>query len=411
MRAEIAGRLAAIPRFHWAYFCAHLGLFFGYIPFFGLLLPVRVAEISKDALYDQSAIVLIGSVTASVAGVFSGRLCDAWNRRTGQRRPIIWAGLTVIMASYAVFAYSLSVAALMAAIIVLQIGINLTLAGLGAMFALHTAAGDKARLASVVNLCLPIANLGILLGASGDGVGASGGQLAALCAVMAALFLPMMAWRGAGTPLITARAARAAHRVYAAIPDTASYLGVFGARLLVQFSGALLLTFAQPYLLSRFPEYSAGRVQDVFVLMVVAAAILAVPVALTATWAAAARVNPLTINMASAALLAAAMAVLAVAVSPVLIIIGYAVFMSAMVSYLAIDTAVIAQWLAASPALATRLGLMNLANTLPGIALPAMILAFGEGASAALPLLFAMTAAGAGIAAITLGWARARVGT
>ena len=367
-RAKGRGRLAAIPRFHWAYFGAHLGLFFGYIPFFGLFLPVRVAQISDSALYDQSIIVLTGSVAASIAGVFSGRISDAWHRRTGQRRPIIWAGLSVIVSSYVLFAYSGTITALIGAIIVLQIGINLTLAGLGAMFALHTAAGDKARLASVVNLCLPIANLGILLGASGDGVGASGGQLAALCAVMAALFLPMMAWRGAGTPLMTAKAARAAHRVYAAIPDTASYLGVFGARLLVQFSGALLLTFAQPYLLSRFPEYSAGRVQDLFVLMVVAAAMLAVPVALTATWAAAARVNPLTINMASAALLAAAMAVLAVAVSPVLIIIGYAVFMSAMVSYLAIDTAVIAQWLAASPALATRLGLMNLANTLPGIA-------------------------------------------
>ncbi len=377
-----------------------------YIPLFGLFLPVRVAQVSDMPLIDQAAIVLVGSIVASVAGVMAGRICDAVFARTGSRNPVLWAGLATIGGSYALFSSTGTIMGLLIAVTVLQIGINLVLAGLNALFAEHVAPQDKAQLASMVNLCLPVANLGLALlggGAAGD----MSLRLFAIGGMTLALSLPLLTWRGGGTQQAVDSASRPTHWLFAATPAMPIWVAVFAARFFVQLSAALLLTFVQPYLAAALPD--AAAVTQTILYMVILAAIISLPTALGAARLAAWRVNPLTLLQAAAIVLAIAMATLTLAPSTAAITISYAAFMAALVTYLAIDTAVIAQWLAHSPIVATRLGVMNLANTLPGIIIPAFLLSVGGPAAQGLVGAFTLTAVGSGISVLLLGYVKHRL--
>jgi hypothetical protein len=397
-----AGRIPFI----WAYWAAHLGLMLSYIPLFGLFLPVQVAQVSDMPLTDQAAIVLVGSIVASLAGVMAGRICDVVFARTGSRQPMLWAGLATIGGSYALFAATGTITGLLVAVMVLQVGINLVLAGLNALFAKHVAPQDKAQLASMVNLCLPVANLGLAL-LSGGAAEDMSLRLFAIGGMTFALFLPLLTWRGGGAEQASDAASRPAHWLYAAAPAMPVWMAVFAARFLVQLSAALLLTFVQPYLATVLPN--AAAVTQTILYMVVLAAIISLPIALGAAKLAAWRVNPLTLLQAAAGILAFAMATLTLAPSAAAITFSYAAFMAALVTYLAIDTAVIAQWLAHSPVVATRLGVMNLANTLPGILIPAFLLSVGGSAAQGLVGAFTLTAVGGGIAVLLLGFAKGRL--
>lgn len=377
-----------------------------YIPLFGLFLPVRVAQMSDMPLTDQAAIVLVGSIVASLAGVMAGRLSDAVFTRTGSRQPMLWTGLATIGISYGLFAYTGTIMGLLIAVMILQIGINLVLAGLNALFAKHVAPQDKAQLASMVNLCLPVANLGLALlggGAAGD----MSLRLFAIGGITLALFLPLLTWRGGGAGQAEDAASRPTHWLYNAALAMPIWIAVFAARFFVQLSAALLLTFVQPYLAAVLPDATA--VTQTILYMVILAAIISLPTAIGAARLAAWRVNPLTLLQAAAGVLAIAMATLTLAPSSAAITISYAAFMAALVTYLAIDTAVIAQWLAHSPVVATRLGVMNLANTLPGILIPAYLLSVGGPAAEGLVGAFTLTAVGSGITVLLLGFAKRRL--
>ena len=407
MPAKIIPEKGRSISFTWAYWAAHLGLMLSYIPLFGLFLPVRVAEVSAMPLTDQAAIVLAGSIVASVAGVMAGRISDAVFARTGSRRPMLWAGLATIAGSYMLFASTGSIAGLLIAVVVLQIGINLVLAGLNALFAEHVAPQDKPQLASIVNLGLPIANLGLALlggGAAGD----MSLRLFAIGGMTIGFFLPILFGGHGRNAAAIDGSARPAHWLYAAMPNAPTWAAVFAARFFVQMSAALLLTFVQPYLAAVLPD--AAAVTDTILLMVLLATIMSLPIALGAARLAAWRVHPLTLLQVAAAVLALAMATLTLAPTTTALTISYAAFMAALVTYLAIDTAVIAQWLAHSPVVATRLGVMNLANTLPGILIPAFLLSIGGPATQGLVAAFTVTAVGSGLAVVLLIFAKRQLG-
>ena len=399
--------MGRIP-FPWAYWAAHLGLMLSYVPLFGLFLPVRVAQISAAPITDQAAIVLIGSIVASLAGVMAGRLSDAVFKRTGTRRPMLWAGLVTISGSYALFAWSNSIAYLIAAVVVLQIGINLALGGLNALFAHHVAPQNKPQLASIVNLGLPLANLGLLMigsaGANGMGL-----RLALLALLVSGLFLPILTWRAQVIGPEGTLLERPSHWLYDVRPAGHIWIAIFTARSLVQLSAALLLTFAQPYLVAIWPETGDIGANDLLLYIAVCAAIVSIPLSLGAAHLAVRRVNPLALLQGSALALACAMMLFTLSAHFVTLVLGYTLFMSALVTYLAIDTAVIAQWLAQSRNVATRLGMMNLANTVPGIFVPAfVVLADGPGL-AGLSAAFVLTAMGSGIAVLLIAFAKYRL--
>ena len=379
-----------------------------YIPLFGLFLPVRVAQVSDMPLTDQAAIVLVGSIVASLAGVMAGRVCDAVFARTGSRQSMPWAGLVTIGSSYAVFANSGGLAGLLIAVIFLQVGINIVLAGLNALFAVSVAAQDKPQLASIVNLGLPIANLGLLVigGAGTDGMGL---RLALLSVIALLCFIPILTWRGHARPMPVGVLERLSHWLYAARPEGSVWLAMFAARSLVQLSGALLLTFAQPYLAAVSPPKDNGGPNAILLYIAVCAAIVSVPATLFAAHLAVKRVNPIGILQVGALVLAGAMVLFTLSESFATIVLGYTLFMAALVTYLAIDTAVIAQWLAHSPVVATRLGVMNLANTLPGILIPAFLLSVGGPAAQGLVGAFTLTAVGGGFAVLLLAFANGRL--
>lgn len=338
---------------------------------------------------------------ASLAGVLAGRISDAVFHHTGSRKPMLWAGLVVIGASYFLFAFAATLTGLLVAVIILQFGINLVLGGLNALFAVHVPSHDKARLASMVNLCLPIANLGLVLFGEG-GEHAMGGGLFLIGVLMALMFVPIFIWSGQRHGPTPGRGDRPAHTVYSARPVAVIWMAVFGARFFIQLSAALLFTFVQPYLSAVLGTSAASHTLKS---MVILAAILSLPVAIGAAQLAAWRVNPLRVLQGAALILSVALTMMTFVTSATIIMASYATFMAGLVTYLAVDTAVVAQWLAGSPVVATRLGMMNLANTLPGIIIPAFLLAAGGTAAQGLSHAFGLTAAGAAIAVILLAYA------
>jgi hypothetical protein len=72
---------------------------------------------------------------------------------------------------------------------------------------------------------------------------------------------------------------------------------------------------------------------------------------------------------------------------------GYGLFHVALIAYLALDTALVAQILDRAARPGEVLGYMNLANTLPSIVVPTLVLALSSGTTEALwPTGFAATA-------------------
>lgn len=377
-----------------------------YIPVFGLFLPVSVSTVSANPLVDQSIILLIGGITASLAGVLAGRLSDWVFQKLASRRPMIWAGLMTIGASYALFANAAAVAGLVAAIIVLQIGINLVLGGLNALFAVHVAIGQKAHLASMVNLCLPIANIGLMV-LGGAAAHEMGMRLAVLGLFTLGLSAPILLWRLGQQEADSTPNVGQPHPIYGMSPALPTWITVFAARFFVQLSAALLLAFVHPYLVSKVNGISeAERLLNI---MVVLAAIVSLPLAIIAARLATRRFNPLAVLQCAAAILALAMGSLALTPTHGVIIVSYAMFMAALVTYLAIDTAIISQWLAHSPEVATRLGIMNLSNTLPGLIIPSYLLMTGGTVAKGLSGALFITAVGALLSLVLLARAKAKL--
>jgi len=100
-----------------------------YIPFLTILLPLRASDIADNDVLGMLAIAaFLGAIAASLANIGFGWASD----KTGQRRPWICAGLALSTVLLLTTVYAKSPAALIAIIVLWQIGLNMMLAPLSA---------------------------------------------------------------------------------------------------------------------------------------------------------------------------------------------------------------------------------------------------------------------------------------
>ena len=231
------------------YALAYAGLFVSFIPFVSVLLPLKVTAVAdgENRVALLSAAALGGAAVASIANLVFGALSDRAYRLRGTRRPLILAGLVLLILAYALFHFSSTGTSMLVAVALLQIAINMMFAPVGAIMADEVPDAQKGLVAGLMGAAHPFSSL-VAVGVTLHAVAPEGMRYALLCAVIAALVLPM---------LLLIRERRDA------LPEPppalrvrrrADFARIWIARVLVQIAGNGLSTYGLFYFLAVLGE-------------------------------------------------------------------------------------------------------------------------------------------------------------
>ncbi len=390
-------------RFAWVYATANVGAFLCFVPLIGLLLPRRMAELDPaTSLVSLSWALLCGAVAASLANLAGGAISDRVVVRFGSRLPLIAFGLVATCLSFLPVALAANPPQLVAAFVLFQLCFNLMFAPLAALVTDYIADADKGRMFGLLNLALPISQGSIFLIAS-SGATALPQGLALIVPVIIVLFLPLLLGSRAGT----ARRLPEMHRADAApasghpLTVTRDFLFAWTARLLVQCASVAVSSYLFLHLsglvpqgegLGDDPERWFGQLS-----------LLSALIGVIAGWGiglASDRIGRRRPFLwVSALAVAAGCLAIATATGRWQVDTGFALFAAGLAGFLTIDGALVAQLVGRAPNRAFLLGVLNLTNTVPGIAVPALTIAVGQMADAASALLFTAVALCAACAA------------
>ena len=356
-------------RYAFAFFGAHLS----FIPLFALLLPRRVAAAAPDhAIALLSILLLAGGIAASLAHIAAGRFSDCWLQRHGDRRGVIMIGLAALFAAQLTLAFATGEAALLAAIVVFQLGLNLMFAPLGALLADHVPNARKGRVAGWLNASLPLSSLGTTLAAflfPSDGPGgflliAAIGGVAVLPLLVRWPFSPVAALdrdsekeqRGGST---------------AGAGQRADYVSLWTARLFIQLGAAFVINYFFLYLVERgsapSPTQMMGSLAALATILSVASAIAA------GHWSDRSGQRRPTMIAASLACATGLLGMASTAFWP-MVVAAFILFHVGLTAFLSVDSAMVTQLLSTHERRGELLGVMNLTNTIPSILVPALAL-------------------------------------
>lgn len=392
-----------VRRFALVYATANLGAFLCFVPLIGLLLPRRMAELDPaTSLVSLSWALLCGAVAASLSNLLWGAISDRVVLRFGSRLPLIALGLAATCLSFLPLVLAADSVQLVAAFVLFQLCFNLLFAPLAALVTDYVADADKGRMFGLLNLALPISQGSIFLIASIDATAMSRG-LELIVPVVIMLFLPLLLGNRPGTArrfpdLHRADAVPKSGRPHAVTRD---FLFAWTARLLVQCASVAVSSYLFLHLSGlavqgggggNDPERWFGQLS-----------LLSALIGIIAGWSIGlasdriARRRPFL--WASALAVAAGCLTIATATGRGQVDAGFGLFAAGLAGFLTIDGALVAQLVGRAPNRAFLLGVLNLTNTIPAIAVPALTIAVGEMAEAASSVLFLAVAACAACAA------------
>jgi MFS family permease len=390
----------------WTFPLAYFGAHLAFMPVLVLLLPRRVEAIAGGgAPLALSWILLAGAVAASAGNILAGHWGDGWLRRYGSRRGLIVLGLAALLASFGLLAITKTVAQAAAALIAFQLALNLAFAPLGALLADYVPDDTKGAVAGLMGAALPasfggISLLGWLFPADSVSAFLINGLLVAAC------FAPLLVrWRFG--PLIGSSRAETAGPISERAVVGADLVRAWIARFLVQMGAAFVLSFLFLLVSTRVRAEAGwamtGSASDAIAALSVAAACLGVLGAIAGgrlSDAVPARRVPQAI---AAAALAASMAALGGGLPWPYFAAAYGLFQLALSGFLAINIALVAQLVGSSGRRGALLGLMNLANTVPSILVPAIVIAslHTRLAHGQLELFYLAAAGAAALASVT----------
>jgi MFS family permease len=370
------------------YALAYVGAFISFIPFFSILLPLKVEAVEAgNRLHLLSLIAIWGAVAASLSNILFGMLSDRMWRRRGTRRPWISGGLACTILAYAAIYASHDRGTLLGAVILLQIGINIVIGPLLAVLADEVPDTQRGLVAGLLGIAHPLASL---LGAALvlPPFAHEGTRSAILCLAMAGAILPfLLLFRegGSGTP---------GDAGFTGTARPLPFVRAIAARFLVQVAGTAISTYAFLFFRDGADRWNGAGVigdstQRIAAIMAVGTicSILLTLVAghLSDRWR---RRKPL-LALAAAAM-TVALPILAYAPSWLAAAGAYILFMTGYSAFIALHAAFTMAILPAPLHRGRDLGILNLTNTIPSVGVPLLILSWGP--SAGLPPIFAALA-------------------
>lgn len=398
MNSQAAG--SGSGRFAVLYALANVGVFVCFIPLIGLFLPQRAMAIAPESgVRLLSWILLVGAMGSSAANLGAGWLSDRLLVRHGSRLPMVGCGLMMTLASFAGLAAAESSASLLVAFLLFQICFNMLFAPFNALATDHVDDAMKGRIFGLLSLGLPLSQLAVV-GIVASGIEIIGSRIAIVATFATLMILPMLVAgrKAAGPPIPTASALQDAAAVVApARTLRRDFALAWSGRLLIQCAAVA----AGSYLLVHLSDFDrAGNDAEPWfgALSLMALIIgLVVGVAIGRWSDATARRRPFL--WATALLVSMGSAMLGMGTNWPVIAAGYAVFSVGLTGFLTIDGAAIAQLIGQSGNRGSRLGVMNLTNTLPALLVPLVALALDQGVAGVTEILFILVAAGALFAA------------
>ena len=365
---------------------AHAGGVVAYLPLLSLLLPIKIGVLAGEARIGVfTATVSAGALAASASNVLFGSLSDRAVEQGGGRRRVMAAGALATAVSFAGVATATSAPAIILAIVLFQVAVNALLAPLFAIMADEVPDAQKGLLGGLLALANPFASAvsAVLLAQ----VWAEGPRLAIVAVVMAMAIAPLflVAARPVALPASSAEA-----------PPRRDLLVAWGARLLVQVAGNVLSLYLLYYFESVAPGTATTKLAPRIGHLLTLAYALPLPAALLVGRFSdrIGRRKPFLLaaaGVAAAGLLGMAVAAdwRGAAAAFILYAVGSSVFLTLHAGF--------AMQLLPDPAHRGRdLGLLNLTNTLPALAGPALTwwLATPQDFGAVMLTLAALTALG-----------------
>ncbi len=389
--------------FAFIYVLANVGAAICFVPLIGLLLPQRTTLLDGDAGAQLLGWTLLsGAIVASGSNIVAGWLSDRAMVRHQSRMPLVTLGFAATLCSFGAIAAAESPAGLMAAFLLFQLCFNLFFAPFNALAADHVDDAIKGRVFGLMGLAVPVAQSAtVAIVAMGiDGLAMRLGFVA-LLASLALMPLLLIGQRLAGPP-IASRIITSEETAALTEPDIRrDFVLAWLGRLLVQYAAIAVGSYLFLHLTTVVLQAGlAGKEEGWFAAlsMIMLVAGLSVGVVI-GQWSdrAARRLPFLCIG---ALLVGLGCAILAMGESWFAIMLGYALFAVGIAGFQAIDGAVIAQLIGSGDRRASRLGLINLTNTLPSMMVPGLALSIGQGVQSATMWLFATAAGGAMVAAL-----------
>jgi MFS family permease len=361
-----SGRQSA--SFMYLYTLAAAGGAVAYMPFLTILLPLRATDIAGNGAVGMLAMAaFLGAIAASLSNIGFGWVSD----KTGKRRPWIWAGLGLSTALLLTTPYATSAAALIAIIILWQIGLNMMLAPLSAWAGDSIPDSQKGFLGGLLALAPA---LGALSGAfvTMTGVVPSGYREVVIALLVVAMVSPALVFgKPRSMPDLTSQTAdEKADAVHSPIAHQPA-VRMWAARLLVQIAEASLFAFLLLWFRSVDPDFGENDVANIFALVLGLAFFIALAVG---RWSDLSN-RPILPLICGAAAASAGLIIMSVSSSLPIAIAGYVVFGLASSLFLALHSS---QTLRVLPRPQTRgrdLGIFNLTNTVPSLIMPWLTLA------------------------------------
>lgn len=373
-----------LNRFILLYALALAGGTIGYVPLLSILLPVQVAGLAgKTAGVNWLAyIALIGAIAASLAGILFGYLSD----KTRNRRGWIAAGLVLSCAMLPVIGQMHSLPALVASIVVWQLGLNMMLGPLAAWAGDVVPDNRKGMLGGMMAFA---PGLGAFAGAlvTVPGLASGTARLILVAVLVGVCVLPVLLH---GPPRQAMPSGKEPEHPGEQPPRSLA-MRMWLARLFVQVAEATLFAYLFFWLISLDPSVSDNQTARLFSLILLVSAPLAL---LVGGWSDR-RGRPIAPLQACALTSALGLVGMALAPDKIAAMLAYGLFGSSSAVFLALHSAQTLRILPRPDRRGRDLGLFNLANTVPSLIMPWLTMALvpWAGFPALLGLLAVLSAA------------------
>lgn len=356
---------APLGRFVLLYALAWTGGSIAYTPLLTILLPVRVAELAGPAASVDwlARIALVGALAASLGGIGFGYLSDRTRNRRG------WMAIGLVLSSVLLMAIGQagSLAGLIAVIACWQLALNMMLGPLAALAGDVVPDDHKGTLGGFMAFAPA---LGALSGAfvTHPGLASHDQRLWLVAALVSACVLPVLLMRlppASMPPPDLPAPEPAAQRA-----RSSRALRMWLARLAVQIAEASLFSYLFYWLLSLEPAFTENQTARLFSAIMLAS----VPLALGAGRWSDRTDRPLVPLQLCALIAATGLVAMALATTLATAIAGYVLFGLSGAVFLALHSAQTLRILPRPDRRARDLGLFNLANTIPSLIMPWLVL-------------------------------------
>lgn len=352
-------------RFLALYALAWAGSTIAYVPFLTLLLPMHVGQLAgAKAVGWLAATTFLGAIAASLCNIAFGWMSDL----VGKRRPFVLVGLLLSSVMLQMAPRTGTLLSLTVVIALWQVGLNMMLGPLSAWAGDQVPDRRKGLLGGLLAFAPASGALAGAVATLGEGL-ALEMRFALVGAIVAVCVLPLVLLGEDAVVSGSARPADGSDVARKVLKGMATRMWL--ARLLVQISEASLFAFFYLWLRTVDPGLADSAIARILLTAMVIGALVAL-VAGGRADRTDEPVMPLVLSSVGAAL---GLLVMAMAGSRDGAIAGYILFGLSTSAFLALHSAHTLRVLPDSARRGRDLGLFNLTNTIPSLAMPALTLA------------------------------------